>query len=321
MKNPERVETFVGIDVAKASLDVALRPDGTHWSCGNDDVEISALVKRLHKLQPTLIVLEATGGLEIPVVAALASASLPVVVVNPRQVRDFAKASGKLAKTDRIDAGVIAWFGEALRPEIRPFKDPETQALAALLTRRRQLTDMLTAEKNRLHSAPKSVRKDIKAHITWLERRLKDTNNGLRDAIKQSPAWREHDEILQSAPGVGPVLSVTLVAELPELGMLNRRKIAALAGVAPFNRDSGTFKGKRSVWGGRAEVRSVLYMSTLSAVRCNPIIRPFYQRLVNAGKGHKVAMTACMRKLLTILNIMIKNGTSWQHQPTSEAFK
>jgi transposase len=316
--NMKNSETFVGIDVSKASLDVALRPDNTHWSCGNDDAEISALVKRLRKLRPTLIVLEATGGLEIPVVAALASAALPVVVVNPRQVRDFAKATGKLAKTDSIDAGVLAWFGEALRPEIRPLKDPETQELAALLTRRRQLTDMLTAEKNRLYSAPKRVRKDIKTHIAWLEKRLKDVNNDLNKAIKQSPVWGEYDEILQSTPGVGPVLSVTLLAALPELGTLNRRQIASLAGVAPFNRDSGKFKGKRAIWGGRAEVRSVLYMSTLAAVRCNPIIRSFYQRLIKAGKKHKVAMTACMRKLLTILNIMMKNRTHWHYQSPSE---
>ncbi len=318
MKN---AELFVGIDVSKASLDVALRPDNSHWSCGNDDAEISALVKRLRKLQPTLIVLEATGGLEIPVVAVLASAALPVVVMNPRQVRDFAKASGKLAKTDRIDAGVLAWFGEALRPEIRPFKDPETQELAALLTRRRQLSDMLTAERNRLHSAPKCVRKDIKAHIAWMERRFKDVNNDLNGAIKHSPVWRENDEILQSAPGVGPVLSVTLMAVLPELGTLNRRQIAALAGLAPFNRDSGKFKGKRAIWGGRAEVRSVLYMSTLTAVRCNPIIRSFYQRLIKAGKEHKVAMTACMRKFLTILNVMIKDGVLWHYQPATETLK
>lgn len=318
MKN---AELFVGIDVSKASLDVALRPDNSHWSCGNDDAEISVLVKRLHKLQPTLIVLEATGGLEIPVVAVLASAALPVVVMNPRQVRDFAKASGKLAKTDRIDAGVLAWFGEALRPEIRPIKDPETQELAALLTRRRQLSDMLTAERNRLHSAPKCVRKDIKAHIAWMERRFKDVNNDLNGAIKHSPVWRENDEILQSAPGVGPVLSVTLMAVLPELGTLNRRQITALAGLAPFNRDSGKFKGKRAIWGGRAEVRSVLYMSTLTAVRCNPIIRSFYQRLIKAGKEHKVAMTACMRKFLTILNVMIKDGTLWHYQPATETLK
>jgi transposase len=304
-------ENIIGIDVAKARLDIAIHPEGKVWSCRNDEAEFKALVKQLHPRKPKLIVLEATGGLEIPVVAILASAGLPVVVVNPRQVRDFAKATGQLAKTDRIDARVLARFGEAVRPAIRPLKDMKTRELDALLTRRRQRTDMLTAEKNRLSSAPKSVRKDIKNHIVWLEKRLRDVNNGLSSAIKGSPVWREHDEILQSTPGVGPVLSVTLLAELPELGMLNRRQIAALAGVAPFNRDSGKFRGKRAIWGGRAEVRSVLYMSTLTAVRCNPVIRAFYQRLTRAGKKHKVAMTACMRKLLTILNVMIKNQTSW----------
>jgi transposase len=304
-------ENFIGIDVAKASLDIAVLPEGSVWACHNDEAEFTALVKQLRQREPKLIVLEATGGLEIPVVAALASGGLPVVVINPRQVRDFAKATGQLAKTDRIDAQVLARFGEAVRPAIRPLKDEKTRELDALLTRRRQLTDMLTAEKNRLSSAPQSVRKDIKNHIAWLEKRLRDVNNGLNSAIKDSPVWREHDEILQSAPGVGPVLSVTLLAELPELGTLNRRQIAALAGVAPFNRDSGRFRGKRAIWGGRAEVRSVLYMSTLTAVRYNPVIRAFYQRLISAGKKHKVAMTACMRKLLTILNTMIKNQTSW----------
>ncbi len=307
-------ECFIGIDVAKASLDIAVQPEGKGWSCPNDEAEFKDLVKQLRPRKPTLIVLEATGGLEITVVAALASAGLPVVVVNPRQVRDFAKATGQLAKTDRIDAQVLARFAEAVRPTIRPLKDAKTRELDALLTRRRQLTDMLTAEKNRLSSAPKPVRRDIKNHITWLEKRLRDVNNGLNSAIKDSPIWREHDEILQSTPGVGPVLSVTLLAELPELGTLNRRQIAALAGVAPFNRDSGRFRGKRSIWGGRAEIRSVLYMSTLTAVRCNPVIRTFYQRLIGAGKKHKVAMTACMRKLLTILNIMIKNQTSWNSE-------
>jgi transposase len=281
-------ENFIGIDVAKASLDIAIHPEGTIWSCRNEEAEFAALAKQLRKRVPKLIVLEATGGLEIPAVAALASAGLPVVVVNPRQVRDFAKATGQLAKTDHIDARVLARFGEAVRPAIRPLKDEKTRELDALLTRRRQLTDMLTAEKNRLSSAPKSVRKDIKTHIVWLEKRLRDANNGLNGAIKDSPVWCEHDEILQSTPGVGPVLSVTLLAELPELGALNRRQIAALAGVAPFNRDSGRFKGKRAIWGGRAEIRSVLYMSTLTAVRCNPVIRAFYQRLTKAGKQHNL---------------------------------
>jgi transposase len=263
-------------------------------------------------MKPTMVVLEATGGLEVTLVAALAQAKLPVVVVNPRQVRDFAKATGKLAKTDAIDAAVIAHFGDAVRPEIRPVKDEQAQELAALLARRRQLVDMLTAEKNRLSTASKRVRNDIQAHIAWLEKRLKEVDTDLAESIKEIPAWRHRDEILRSTPGVGPVLSVTLLAGLPELGSLNRREVAHLVGVAPLNRDSGQHKGKRSVWGGRDEVRCVLYMSTLSAVRCNPVIRAFYNRLIGAGKKQKVAITACMRKLLVILNTMVKNGNAWR---------
>ncbi len=309
MRNSER---FVGIDVAKGSLEVAVRPDDNRWTVSNDEEGISDLVDGLRKLKPTLVVLEATGGLEIPLVAVLGHAKLPVVVVNPRQIRDFAKATGRLAKTDAIDADVIAHFGEAVRPKVRPLKDAEAQELADLLARRRQLVDMLTAEKNRLNTARKQIRKDIQAHITWLEKRLKDVNAALSKAIKQTPAWRQKDAILQSTPGVGPVLSVTLLAGLPELGSLNRREVAHLVGVAPLNRDSGQYQGKRSVWGGRAEVRSVLYMGTLAAVRCNPVIRSFYQRLTGAGKEHKVALTACMRKLLVILNTMVKTGAAWR---------
>ena len=309
MSKPKR---FVGIDVSKGSLDVAVRPDKTSWTASNDEEGISALADRLRELKPTLVVLEATGGLQIPLVAALGQAKLPVVVVNPRQVRDFAKATGRLAKTDAIDADVIAHFGEAVRPKVRPLKDAEAQELTDLLARRRQLVEMLTAEKNRLGTARKRVRKDIQEHITWLEKRLKDVNADLSKSIKKTPAWRQKDEILQSTPGVGPVLSVTLLAGLPELGSLNRREVAHLVGVAPLNRDSGQYKGKRSVWGGRADVRSVLYMSTLAAVRCNPVIRAFYQRLTAVGKEHKVALTACMRKLLVILNTMVKTGAAWR---------
>ncbi len=284
MSKPKR---FVGIDVSKGSLDVAVRPVKTSWTVSNDEEGICALADRLRELKPTMVVLEATGGLQIPLVAALGQAKLPVVVVNPRQVRDFAKATGRLAKTDAIDADVIAHFGEAIRPEIRPLKDAEAQELTDLLARRRQLVDMLTAEKNRLGTARKRVRKDIQEHITWLEKRLKDVNADLSKSIKKTPAWRQKDEILQSTPGVGPVLSVTLLAGLPELGSLNRREVAHLVGVAPLNRDSGQYKGKRSVWGGRADVRSVLYMSTLAAVRCNPVIRAFYQRLTLREKNTK----------------------------------
>ena len=315
MSKPKR---FVGIDVSKGSLEVAVRPAKTSWTVSNDEQGVSALADRLRELKPTMVVLEATGGLQIPLVAALGQAKLPVVVVNPRQVRDFAKATGRLAKTDAIDADVIAHFGEAVRPEVRPLKDAEAQELTDLLARRRQLVDMLTAEKNRLGTARKRVRKDIQEHITWLEKRLKDVNADLSKSIKKTPAWKQKDEILQSTPGVGPVLSVTLLAGLPELGSLNRREVAHLVGVAPLNRDSGQYKGKRSVWGGRADVRSVLYMSTLAAVRCNPVIRAFYQRLTAAGKEHKVALTACMRKLLVILNTMVKTGAAWRSEYASD---
>jgi transposase len=302
---------FVGIDVSKDRLDLALRPTGTRWAVANEEAGIADLVARLRHQAPTLIVLEATGGLDVPVSSALAAARLPVVVVNPRQIRDFAKATGRLAKTDTIDAAVLAQFAEAVRPEPRPLPDAATQALTALLTRRRQLIEMLTAEKNRLGIAPTPVRQGIRAHITWLDGRLADLDEELAHTIRESPIWREKDDLLQSAPGVGPVLARTLVANLPELGTLTRQQIAALVGVAPLNRDSGTFRGTRRVWGGRAHVRAALYMSALVATRFNPVIRVFYQRLCAAGKAKKVALTACMRKLLTVLNAMLKHQTPW----------
>jgi transposase len=303
---------FVGIDVAKAQLDVAVRPGDEVFTVSNDEESLKKLAKRLCKLNAERVVLEASGGFEVSVVAVLAAGGLPVVVVNPRQVRDFARATGTLAKSDPIDAHILAWFGEALRPEVRPLKDEETQALEALLKRRRQLVGMVTAEKNRLALAPKPIRRDIKTHIRWLERRLKDIDHDLNGAVKSSPMWRVRDDLLQSAPGVGPTLSLSLMASLPELGQLNGRKISALVGVAPFNRDSGTLRGRRCVWGGRGELRAVLYMATLAATRCNPVIRMFYQRLSAEGKPHKVAMTACMRKLLVILNAMVRDQTPWQ---------
>jgi transposase len=303
---------FVGIDVSKAQLDVALRPTDDCWYVSNDELGIASLVERLRTVQPTLVVLEATGGLEVPVTGALAEAGLPVVVVNPRHARDFAKATGRLAKTDRLDARGLAHFAEAVRPTPRPLPEAQAQALSALLTRRRQLVQMLTAERRRLQTAPLPIREDIQAHITWLTRRLARTDDDLAAAIHASPLWRAKDEILQSTPGVGPILSRTLVAEVPELGLLNRQEIAALIGVAPFNRDSGTLRGKRAVWGGRAHVRAVLYMSTLAAVRHNPVLKAFYERLRAVGKAPKVALTACMRKLLTILNAMLKHQTPWQ---------
>jgi transposase len=307
-----RGPVFVGIDVAKAELEIALRPTAEGWAVANDEPGIATLVARLQAIQPALIGLEATGGLEVSVTAALAAAGLPVVVVNPRQARDFAKATGRLAKTDALDAHGLAHFAEAVRPAPRPLPDAQTQALRAQLARRRQLLDMLTAEKNRLSSAPPMIQADIQAHITWLERRFAALNDDLGKAIRASSVWRERDDLLQSTPGVGPVLSYTLVADLPELGTLSRQQIAALVGVAPLNRDSGTLRGKRTVWGGRAHVRAVLYMSTLVAVRHNPVLHTFYERLRHAGKAPKVALTACMRKLLTILNAMVKHHTPWQ---------
>jgi transposase len=262
-----------------------------------------------------LVVLEATGGLEIPLTGVLAAAGVPVAVVNPRQVRDFAKAAGKLAKTDALDAQVLAHFAEVMRPEPRPLPDAQTQTLAAILARRRQLVEMLTAEKNRLGSARPPVRKSLRTHIAWLERELAHTDSDLAHAIRESPVWREKDELLRSTPGVGPVLTTTLLADLPELGALTSKQITALVGVAPLNHDSGTWRGKRAVWGGRAQVRAVLYMGALVAARFNPVIRAFYQRLCAAGKAKKVALTACMRKLLTILNAMMKHRTAWRQVP------
>jgi transposase len=304
-------EVFVGIDVSKGKLDVAVRPSGELMSFSNDEDGISVMIDFIKPFSPILIVLEATGGLETASVGMLAAKGLPVVVINPRQVRDFAKATGRLAKTDAIDAHVIAQFGEAVRPEIRPLKDEEAKRLSALITRRRQIVEMMTAEKNRLIAAAPWTRKDIQSHIVWLEKCLKKADKNLNDLLRKSPVWREKDDILQSTPGVGPVLSMTLLSHLPELGTLNRKQIAALVGVAPLNRDSGLFRGKRTIWGGRANIRSVLYMSVTCAIRFNPVIKKFYQRLRDAGKLHKVAMTACMRKLLVILNTMIKNRTRW----------
>ena len=304
-------QVLVGIDVSKAQLDVALRPTNDCWQVDNDESGIASLVERLRTVQPTLVVLEATGGLEVPVTGALAEAGLPVVVVNPRHARDFAKATGRLAKTDTLDARGLAHFAEAVRPTPRPLPDAQAQELSALLTRRRQVVQMLTAERRRLQTAPQPIRADIQAHITWLTRRLACTDDDVAAASHASPLWRAKDELLQSTPGVGPILSRMLVAEVPELGGLNRQEIAALIGVAPLNRDSGTVRGKRAVWGGRAHVRAVLYMSTLAAVRHNPVLKTFYERLRAVGKAPKVALTACMRKLLTILNAMLKHQTPW----------
>lgn len=302
---------FSGIDVSKHRLDVALRPGGERWSVPNDPAGIDDLVDRLGAARPALTMLEATGGFETAAVAALAQAGLAVVVANPRQVRDFARATGQLAKTDRIDAGILALFAERVRPEVRPLPSKEAQILDALLTRRRQILQMLTAEKNRLGFAPAPVQPGIKKHIRWLERQLADVDADLERRVHQSPAWRAKENLLRSVPGIGPVVSRTLLAELPELGRLNRKEIAAIVGVAPLARDSGTLRGKRMVFGGRASVRAALYMAALVASRRNPTIRAFYDRLIAKGQPPKVALTACMRKLLTILNAIARTQRPW----------
>ncbi len=308
----EQKPTYVGIDVAKAQVDVAVRPTGQRWVVSYDETGVGELVSQMKGLDPALVLLEASGGLELPLVAALAVAALPVVVVNPRQVRDFAKATGTLAKTDALDAAILAHFADAVRPSVRPLRDAETQALNSLTARRHQVMTMLVSEKNRLSTAISAVRPRIEAHIVWLEQELDDLDEGLRQTLRRSPVWREKDDLLRTVPGVGEQLALTLLAYLPELGTLDRRQVAALVGVAPFNRDSGTLRGKRAVWGGRSRVRAALYMGTLSATRYNPIIRDFYQRLLTAGKPKKVALVACMRKLLVILNSMLRHRSPWR---------
>lgn len=304
-------QIFVGIDVAKAQLDIALRPTGERWEVPNEDASIATLVTQLQAVCPVLIVLEATGGFQRAVVAALAAAALPVVVVNPRQARDFAKATGQLAKTDGLDARALAHFAEAVRPTPRPLPDAQTDDLRALLARRRQLVAMRTAESNRLGSAPPRGQADLRAHIAWLEQRLAALDDDLDTTLRASPVWREREMLYRSVPGIGPVCARTLVLDLPELGTLSRQRIAALVGVAPLNRDSGTLRGHRTIWGGRSHVRATLYMGTLVAVRYNPVLKAFYERLCRAGKVKKVALIACMRKLLTILNAMVKHHKPW----------
>ena len=309
---------FVGIDVSKAHLDVAVRPTEDEWRSQNSETGVNEVVDRLKKLDPDLVVLEATGKLENAVAVSLGVQGVPVVpedwreqIVNPRQVRDFAKSTGHLAKTDALDARVIAHFAEAVRPTPRPLPDEQARQLSSLLSRRRQLREMLTAEGNRLQSADRKMRRRLKAHIRWLKKELVEIDHDMDSAIEESPLRRAKDDILQSVPGIGTVVSITLIAEMPELGGLNGKEIAALAGVAPLNRDSGTLAGRRTVWGGRARVRNALYMAALVASRHNPVIRKFYLRLCEAGKPKKVALTACMRKLLLFVNSMIKNNKRW----------
>jgi transposase len=308
---------WVGIDVSKASLDVFVQPTGAAWQLANTPVQIDALGEQLTALAAERIVLEASGGYEALVVAALASRQLPVVVVNPRQVRDFARAMGQLAKTDRIDAQVLARFGEAIRPELRAMPDATTRTVRALVSRRRQLQEMLVAEQNRLISAavqdaPEPLREQLGEHIDWLRRQVSDVDDELRRELQASPVWRERENLLRTIPGIGPVTSATLLSQLPELGQLDRKAIAKLVGVAPLNRDSGTLHGARRVWGGRAGVRAVLYMAALVATRYNPLIRGFYERLKAAGKPKKVALVACMHKLLLLCNSVLRSNSPWR---------
>ena len=303
---------YVGIDVSKDALDVAVLPTGQTWRSANDADGTDELATRVAALSPTLVVLEATGRYEALCVAALASVGVAVAVVNPRQVRDFAKATGRLAKTDALDASALALFAERVRPEPRPLPDAESEALAAILARRRQLVTMLVSEKDRAHVAPEAVARSVAKHVRWLERELSGIDDDLNAAIRTSAVWRAKDDLLRAIPGVGRVMATTLLAELPELGSLTRREIAALVGVAPLNRDSGSFRGQRSVWGGRASVRAALYMSALTARRWNPTIRAFYERLVANGKPKKVALVACMRKLLVTCNAVVRDGRKWE---------
>lgn len=304
---------YAGVDVSKAALDVAISERKEVKSFPNDESGVAQVARYLKKENAVLTVMEATGGLEKLLAAFLVEASVPVVVVNPRQVRDFAKAKGKLAKTDRIDATILAEFACDIHPDVRPLPDEMTGEIKAMLVRRQQVQQMITSENNHLCSAAPRVIPSIKEHIRWMRQQLKDLDHDLEDKIQKSPIWREKDDLLKSVPGVGPVLSITLLGGLPEMGRLNRKQIAALAGVAPFNRDSGKYRGKRMTKGGRARVRPALYMATLVASRYNPVIKAYYQHLLQMGKEKKVALTACMRKLLTILNAMVRDNRPWQY--------
>lgn len=310
----ESAPIFVGIDIAKDFLDVASTARSDLKRFGNEPTGWLTLMDELHQSEPNMIILEATGGLERPLAMVLATAGLPVRVVNPRQVREFARATGRLAKTDAIDARVLAQFGEAVRPPLRRLPDAATYELQALVLRRLQLIEMLKAEKNRLRRAATSVRGSLERSIQSVQSLLAEVESAIAEAVRSTPAWLEKDRLLRSAPGVGPVLAATLVAGVPELGTLNRWQVAALVGVAPLNQDSGQFRGKRRVWGGRAHIRPALYMAALVASRSNPTIRSLYRRLIEAGKPRKVALTACMRKLLTILNAMARTSSPWQVQ-------
>jgi transposase len=302
-----------GVDVSKATLDVAISNRKVVKSFPNDESGVAQVVSYLMELAPALTVMEATGGLEKLLAVSLVEAAVPVVVVNPRQVRDFARAKGKLAKTDNIDASILAEFACDIHPEVRALTDKQTEGIKAMMARRQQIMAMITMEKNRLHSAGSMVKPSIQEHLKWLKQELKSLDKDLANMVKDSPVWREKDRLFQSVPGVGPVLSVTLLGIFPEIGKLTRKQIAALAGVAPFNRDSGIFRGKRTIKGGRVRVRPPLYMATLSATRSNPVIKEYYNHLLEKGKATKVALTACMRKLLVILNAIIRDNRPWRY--------
>ena len=305
---------YVGLDVAKAHIEAAVWPEARTWRVGHTEVALAALVQQIHALQPALVVLEATGGYETTLAGLLVAAGCPVAVVNPRQVRDFAKAIGQLAKTDTIDANVLALFAARIQPTPRPWPDTATQDLAALVARRRQLIEMLGAERNRLAVARRPLRRQLRDHIRWLERQLAAVDADIAGVIRQSPVWRDRDDLLRTVPGIGPQTASLLITYLPELGRLTRQQIAALVGVAPFPRESGRWRGRRVTWGGRAPVRAGLYMAALVATRHNPVLRTFYHRLLAAGKPKKVALVACMRKLLTILNAMVSHHQPWSPQ-------
>ena len=310
--NETSVEKFVGIDVSKATLDVCIEPAVQTLHVAYDEAGISQIAGRLKELSPALIVIEATGGLEVRVATELARLGLPVAVINPRQARDFAKATGQLAKTDQVDAAVLAAFAQAIRPQARPLKDADTRTLDDLVSRRRQMMDMRVQETLRLGTAAsKPMQKSLVKHIAWLNKQIDEIDRDLTKRLKESDAWRAKDDLLRGIPGVGAVTTLTMLAKCPELGKLNRREIAALTGVAPLANDSGKHRGKRFIWGGRADVRAVLYMAAISAIRCNNAIKAFAERLKKAGKPPKVVIVACMRKLLTIMNAMLKNNTPW----------
>jgi transposase len=306
-------QTYIGIDVSKDRLDVHVRPSDETFAVGRDGEGLAALIERVGLLDPYLVVLEATGGFELTVAAALVAAGMPLAVVNPRQIRDFARATGQLAKTDALDAKAIARFAEMVRPEPRAVPDEQARALGELVARRRQVIEMMTAERNRRRQLTnRRLIKSVDRLLAVLLKELAELDRDVGDGIRGTPAWRERDQLLRSVPGIGDVVSRTLIADLPELGSLDRKQIAALVGVAPLNRDSGKMRGRRTIWGGRAKVRSALYMAALVASRHNPVLAVFYQRLVSAGKAKKLAITAVMRKLLTILNAIIRDQRPWQ---------